>query len=303
MSSKKIARLLPIFSGALWGLTGIFVRNLNSIGFDNPQITFFRCSLTALALVIFLSVSDKRQLKIHPKDLWCFFGTGIVSVFSFSLFYFYTLMHSSISVAVILTYTAPFFAMLFSAVLFGEKFTPAKVAALIMATAGCFLLCKTDKNTFALFWRQLMKTPIVIATGLLAGLTYALYSIFARFVVKKYPPLVITAYTFIFASAASAFCLDFKEVGSLISSSPSSVFILIAFAVVSALLPYVLLTIGLKYVKPGKAAILTTTEVLTASLCGVFFFHEKITAAGILGIILILTAVILINIKLTVKKL
>ncbi|MCR4719835.1 MAG: DMT family transporter [Firmicutes bacterium] len=295
MSSKKIARLLPIFSGALWGLTGIFVRNLNSIGFDNPQITFFRCSLTALALVIFLSVSDKRQLKIHPKDLWCFFGTGIVSVFSFSLFYFYTLMHSSISVAVILTYTAPFFAMLFSAVLFGEKFTPAKVAALIMATAGCFLLCKTDKNT--------VLTPIVIATGLLAGLTYALYSIFARFVVKKYPPLVITAYTFIFASAASAFCLDFKEVGSLISSSPSSVFILIAFAVVSALLPYVLLTIGLKYVKPGKAAILTTTEVLTASLCGVFFFHEKITAAGILGIILILTAVILINIKLTVKKL
>lgn len=293
MSSKKIAQILPIFSGALWGLTGIFVRNLNGIGFNNPQITFFRCSVTALSLIIFLFLSDKRQLKINPKDLLCFFGTGILSVFSFSLSYFYTLMHSSISVAVILTYTAPFFAMILSALLFGEKFTPAKMSALIMATAGCFLLCKTDKN--------IPLTPIVLITGLLSGLTYALYSIFARFVVGKYPPLVITAYTFIFASAASASCLDFKEVCSIISSSASSVFILIAFAVVSALLPYTLLTIGLKYVEPGKASIMTTTEVLAASLCGVIFFREKITAAGILGIILILAAVFSINIKLTKK--
>lgn len=295
MQSKKMAQLLPIFSGVLWGLTGIFVRNLNSLGFDNSQITFFRCFVTALVLVIFLFITDKSKLKINPKDLWCFFGTGILSVFAFSLSYFYTLMHSSISVAVILTYTAPFFAMVLSALLFGEKFTPAKVSALIMATAGCFLLCKTDKNTAI--------TPIIIITGLLSGLTYALYSIFARFVVGKYPPLVITAYTFIFASAGSAFSADFGKIGTLISNSPSCIFMLLSFAAVSALLPYTMLTIGLKYVESGKAAILTTTEVLTASLCGIIFFHEKITAAGILGIILILTAVVLINIKLSPKNL
>ena len=295
MSTKKITQLLPLFAGILWGLTGIFVRSLNGIGLNNMHLTFFRSFFAALGLIIVLLITDKKQLKINPKDLWCFFGTGILSVFSFSVCYFYTLMHSSISVAVILSYTAPFFVMVLSALLFGEKITLPKVIALIIATLGCFLLCKTDKNTPI--------STVIVLVGLLSGLSYALYSIFARFVVGKYPPLVITAYTFIFTSFGSAFVIDFGQLSTAISNSPSCIFILIAFAVVSTLMPYILLTIGLKYVEPGKAAILTTTEVLTASLCGILFFHEKITAAGIFGIILILTAVILINTKLPAKKL
>ena len=295
MSTKKFTQLLPLFAGILWGLTGIFVRRLNGIGLNNMHLAFFRSFFAALGLIIALLITDRKQLKISPKDLWCFFGTGILSVFSFSVCYFYTLMHSSISVAVILSYTAPFFVMVLSSILFREKITLPKVIALIIATSGCFLLCKTDQNTPV--------SPIIVLVGLLSGLSYALYSIFARFVVGKYPPLVITAYTFTFSSLGSAFLIDFGELGTAISNSPSCIFILIAFAVVSTLMPYILLTIGLKYVEPGKAAILTTTEVLTASLCGILFFHEKITAAGILGIILILTAVVLINIKLPSKKL
>lgn len=295
MKTKKIMQLLPLFSGILWGLTGIFVRNLNRIGLNNMQLTFFRSFFAAAGLIIFFLVTDKKELKINPKDLWYFFGTGVLSVFSFSVCYFYTLMHSSISVAVILSYTAPFFAVILSSILFGEKITPPKVLALIMATAGCFLLCKTDKNTPI--------SPVIIGVGLLSGLSYSLYSIFARFVVEKYPPLVITAYTFVFSSFASVFLIDFKEFSMAVSSSPSSIFTIILFAAVSTLMPYILLTIALKYVKPGKATIMTTTEVLTASLCGILFFHEKITAAGILGIILILTAVVLINIKLSAKEL
>ena len=295
MNFKKIAPLLPLFAGVFWGITGIFVRRLNAIGLNNLQLTFFRSAIASFGLIAFLLIRDKKQLKIRLKDLWCFFGTGILSVFAFSVCYFYTLMHSSISVAVILSYTAPFFVMILSALLFGEKITPVKVAALIMATTGCILLCKTDKNTPI--------TPIIIVVGLASGLAYALYSIFARFVVGKYPPLVITAYTFLFTAIASAFSVNFREFAQAVAAAPSCLFTIVAFSLVSTLTPYILLTIGLKYVEAGKAAILTTTEVMTASLCGILFFHEKITAAGIFGIILILTAVILLNIKLSSKNL
>ena len=294
MSFKKIASLFPLFAGILWGLTGIFVRRLNAVGINNYHLTFFRTFFAAVSLFLFLLVTDKKQLKINPKDLWYFFGTGILSVVSFSVCYFYTLMHSSISVAVILSYTAPFFVIILSAILFREKITVLKLIALFMATLGCFLLCKTDKNTPV--------TAAIIIVGLLSGLSYALYSIFARFVVGKYPPLVITAYTFLFSSIGALFLIDFKSFGEAISASPSSIITVFLFSMVSTLMPYVLLTIGLKYIETGKAAILTTTEVLTASVCGILFFHEKITAAGILGIILILAAVILINIKLTGKR-
>lgn len=294
MAFKKFASLLPLFAGVLWGLTGIFVRNLNGVGLNNFHLAFFRTFFAALSIIIFLFITDKKQLKIELKDLWCFFGTGILSVFSFSICYFYTLMHSSVSVAVILSYTAPFFVILLSAIFFRERITLLKIVALIMATAGCFLLCKTDKNTPV--------TAAIIIVGLLSGLAYASYSIFARFIVGKYPPLVITAYTFIFSSFGSLFLVDFKEFAFAVSASPISILTIILFSFISTLMPYVLLTIGLKYVETGKAAILTTTEVLTASLVGIVFFREKITATGILGIILILAAVVLINIKLSGKR-
>ena len=295
MLSKKIAPLFPLLAGVLWGLTGIFVRNLNGIGIDNFQLTFFRSVFAAVSLIVFFLITDKKQLKIDTKDLWCFFGTGVLSIVSFSVCYFYTLMHSSVSVAVILAYTAPFFVIVLSAIIFHEKITLLKLIALVIATFGCFLLCKTDKNTPV--------TAVIIIIGLLAGLSYASYSIFARFVVGKYPPLVITAYTFIFSSLGSAFLVDFKSFADVVSVHPTSLLTIIIFSVVSTLMPYLLLTIGLKYVEAGKAAILTTTEVLTASLVGVLFFGEKITATGILGIILILAAVVLINIKLSGKNL
>lgn len=295
MSAKKFAPLLPLSAGILWGLTGIFVRRLNAMGINNMYLTFFRSSFSALGLIIFLFVTDRRSLKLQKRDIWCFFGTGILSVFTFSVCYFYTLMHSSIPVAVILSYTAPFFVVILSAILFGERITPLKVAALIMATCGCALLCGTDKNTPV--------TPVIITVGLLSGLAYALYSIFARFVVDKYPPLVITAYTFLFTAVASAFSISFKELAAACAAHPESIPTAAAFSLVSTLMPYVLLTIGLKYVEPGRAAILTTTEVMTASLCGILIFGEKITAAGICGMLLILTAVVIINIRSAAKKL
>ena len=93
---KKIASFFPLIAGILWGLTGIFVRRLNGVGINNFHLSFFRSFFAALSLIIFLLITDKKQLKIDFKDLWCFFGTGILSVFSFSLCYFYTLLHSSV---------------------------------------------------------------------------------------------------------------------------------------------------------------------------------------------------------------
>ena len=294
MDKNKLYSLLPLLAGFFWGLTGIFVRRLNGLGINNLHLTFFRCSISALAIIVYYLIKDKKQLKIAPKDLWCFFGTGILSVFTFSVSYFYTLIHASISVAVILSYTAPFFVMILSAILFKEKITGVKIISLIMATLGCFLLCGTDTNTKI--------TLLIVAVGLCSGLAYASYSIFSKFVVDKYPPLIITAYTFIFASCGSVFLVDFGKFAEVVSVSPSSLLYITLFALVSTLLPYTLLTVGLRHIEPGKAAILTTMEVLTASLCGIFIFGEKITAAGILGILLILAAVILLNIKSIGKK-
>lgn len=286
---KKFPSLSILLAGGLWGLTGLFVRTLNDTGLDNMQLLFFRSTVTAATIIIYLFIKDKNKLKIDFKDWWYFFGTGILSFLLFGFCYFYTISHASMSVAAILLYTAPFFVMIMASIFFKEKITAAKVIALFMAAAGCILICGTDHN--------ITLSPFVIFTGISSGVCYALYSIFGRVALKKYDSLTVTAYTFIFASIGSIFIADFPKIVSVMSQNPEAILITLTFTIVSAVLPYVFYTNGLKYIDAGKASIMATFEAVVASVTGIIAFGESITIAGISGIFLVLFAVAMLNKK------
>ena len=90
--------------------------------------------------MLFLLITDRKKLKIDKKDLKWFFGTGLGSLFVNNLCYAETVQRASLSVAVVLLYTAPFFVMILSAVFFKEKLTVQKITALILSFAGCILV-------------------------------------------------------------------------------------------------------------------------------------------------------------------
>lgn len=287
--SKTLPSIYVLIAAALWGLTGIFVRALNAAGLDNMQLLFFRSFITAASLIAYIFFTDRSKLKINPRDWWYFFGTGILSFLLFGFFYFYTIVHASMSVAAILLYTAPFFVMLMAAVFFREKITAAKVLALFTAAAGCVLICGTDRNVGL--------TPTVIFTGIASGFCYALYSIFGRVALKKYSSVTVTAYTFSFAALGSLFVVDFPKIGEAAAAAPSAVLLAIVFSVVSALLPYLFYTAGLKNTDAGKASIMATFEAVVASVAGIVVFGEAMTLPGALGIALVFLAVWILNRK------
>ena len=67
-------------------------------------------------------------------------------------------------------------------------------------------------------------------------------------------------------------------------------------ALVTAVIPFLAYTLGLRTVEAGKAGILATVEPMVATLFGVFVFHETLTLSAGAGILLILTAIVLLNI-------
>ena len=63
----------------------------------------------------------------------------------------------------------------------------------------------------------------------------------------------------------------------------------------STVLPYFLYTWGLERIESGKAAILVAVEPLVGALVGMLVFHESRNAVKLVGIALILTAIVLLN--------
>lgn len=278
-------------AGILWGTMGLWVRKFTTEGLDSMQILSLRVLVTVVLMTAFLSLYNRKLLRIHLKDLWCFLGTGVCSIVFFGYCYNRTIVLESLSVAAILLYTAPVFVMILSRFLFGELFSARKIMALLLAFSGC--ICVTG-----IFGGDTAVSTAGILTGLGSGVGYALYSIFGRYALQReYHPFTVTYYTFVCALAATLFLNDWEPVFRFACTDISCFAYGIAYGIVTTVLPYILYTFGLSRVESGKASIMATVEPVVATLLGVFVLGEKITAMGMAGVIMVLGALVMLNVS------
>ena len=289
---KKNRRLLSVLSillsGILWGIISIFIRKLSTAGLDSMQICFVRLLFAAPIFIIAALIFSPAHTRIRLRDIWIFLGTGVVSVFLFNYFYFYTIIHSEASIAVVLLYTSPIFVMILSRILFKEKIGAEKIISVAMTFIGCILVSGVTEGGTAL-------APLVALVGIMSGLFYALYTIFGTFGLKRYDPLTVTAYTFLFAFIASLPFSGIGDIFSTLSATPTLWLWGAGIAVICTVLPYFFYTWGLKGVESSRAAILVAIEPLVASLVGILFYGEGHSFPKILGILFVLGAILLMN--------
>lgn len=284
---QKLAPVFVLTAGILWGTMGIFVRRLNAAGLASLEIVALRALVTCAALFLFLLVYDRKLLKIHPKDIWCFLGTGICSIVFFNYCYFKAITMTSLSIAAVLLYTAPAMVMIMSRFLFHEPFTGIKILSLILTFLGCVLVTGIAGSGDVL-------SPAGILVGLGAGFGYALYSIFSRFALEKgYDSFTISFYTFLTASVGVLPMTDVKLLETAVFQNGFMVLFALIFGLVSTVIPYLTYTIGLKYMENSKASIIASVEPVVATLLGILIFHESMTAEGMLGVVLVLSAIII----------
>ena len=285
---KKSAPLLIVTAAVLWGSMGLFVRTLTALGYETFQLVFCRSILTATILIIYLLIFDKEKLKIKLRDLWMFILPSIVSVILFNYCYMNAINSGSMSIAATLLYTSPIFVTVISAFAFKEKITPLKIAALVMAFAGCILVSGFIDSANSISTRALI-------FGIGSGVTYGMYSIFTKIALKKYSPLTFTAYTFLISAIISFFMFDRPALVTLIEQKPSDIILLVLFALTINVVPSTCFTIGLKHIDAGKANITATLEPVVATLFGIFMFNEKLTVICTLGIVLVLSSAVMLN--------
>lgn len=288
-TNKKSSYAMIILAGILWGTIGLFVRYFTAAGFSHMQMIAVRSYVTTAILFVFLLLRHPEKLKVRLRDCGWFIGMGIISFVFFNFCYFNAISLTSLSTAAILLYTSPVFVMLLSIWLFKEKMTRPKLLALVLAFLGCAF-------TAGLLGGQMATSGPGIAFGLGSGFLYALYSIFGRYALRRYSPLTVTAYTFLFASLGATPFAAIQGTGITVDITAGMVGLLVLFGVVTALLPYVLYTKGLAGVETGKAAIVASVEPVVATVVGVLFFGELLSPTGILGIAMVVAAIVILNI-------
>ena len=285
---RHIAAVLG--AGICWGTMGFFTRNLAQMGIGSDGAIIIRCAVAVICFALVMLLKDPSSFKVKPKDFWCFLGSGLLSFLFFTFCYFTAISMMSLSAAAILLYIAPIVVTLLSALLFKEKLTPVKIIAVITAFAGCCLVS------------GLMGGISITGKGLLfgigSGVGYALYTIFSRFALQRgYTSNTINFYSCLLAGIGAVIIWHPHDLLANVFASSGSVAFCIIAGVVTCFVPYLLYTDSLTGLENGKASVLASIEPVVASIVGVLLFGETLGAANIAGVILVLAAVVLLNVK------
>jgi drug/metabolite transporter, DME family len=292
----KIAFLFVAIGASFWGIIGYFVKELAFIGYTPLQIVFLRAISAFLFFFLWIIAYRPGLLRIRLKDSWYFFGTGVLSVSFFNWCYFTTIQHSSLAIAAILLYTAPAFVLLISIFVFKEQLTWQKLSALFLTFLGCMFVSGIFSGNFSeLSWTGLI-------TGLGAGFGYSLYSIFGKLASKKYETLTISFYTFLFAVIV-LFPLSGIYSSEIVFLDSDVLVHTVGLGLFPTVLAYWFYTQGLKQLEASKASIISTVEPVVATIMGLLLYKESVSYVQITGILLVLSAVLLIQERKTRKSL
>lgn len=289
MKNKGICTLFILLAASLWGSMGIFVRYFEKIGLRSMDVVLLRVVVAAVVLPLVVGVMHPQGFKVKIKDLWCFMGTGILSIAMFSFCYFKTITLTSLSVAAVLLYLAPVLVLLMSALFFKEKITLKKAIACMVAFLGCVLVSDLKGGAVP---------PLALLTGFLSAFGYAMYSIFSRLAMNRgYHSLTITLYTFwLSIFGVLPFAKPLEAVEKVAEAGWQGILMVVLMAIITSVLPYIFYTLGLSGLEAGKASIMASLEPVVATIIGIFAFGEIPSLMGFGGILLVLMGVVMLNV-------
>ena len=288
MDDNRKGALLIILAGTCWGVISIFINYLSDAGLGEMQISFLRQLFAVLVFALIMLVRDRAKFRIPLKDLGLLMLVGLVNGVMFNFLYFYTIVHSRASIAVVLLYTSPVFVMILARVFFKEKITGLKFIALVLTVIGCVLVTGVIGEGYT-------PPPAAILTGVLTGLAYALNNILTSAAVKKNDPLTVTFYTLFFSFLFLIPFSGWNSLTSLCGANPMILLVAFLMCIVTAVLAQYFFSVGLGLIESGKAAIYGATEPIVGSLVGILIFHEESNFMKIAGIIMVIAAILLIG--------
>lgn len=289
---KKLAALVPILSGVMWGMTGVFVRNLTAYGMDTYTVLGTRIIPGAFMLTIGILIYDSSLLKIKLKDFWIFAVASIVGTLGLNLCYNISIGSLTLSLAAVLLGMAPVFVLIFAAIFFREKITLKKTICMLAAIFGCVLVSGIFETSAEVQW----SVPGIII-GILSALCYAMYSVMSKLAMERgYHALTITCYCLVINAVITAFLSDLNKIGGFVSEEPvKRIGFIILYAICVSVLPYVLYTLSFSLMDAGKASILASGEPVAAMVFGLIFFSEILTILMILGMVTAVSAMVVLG--------
>lgn len=268
----------------LFGTTGIFVSLTSQMPIGS--IIFYRLLFGIAIIALFFACCGKLS-ELHPKEKKQYLLLLGILQAGTMLSYFVSVKYTTVSIAVLLLYTAPIYVTLLSPFILKEAITRHSLLALILSLAGVILVIRPG----AVFHDMDSMYLIGLGCGIISGLLYACMILTSRCLKGHYTgtaqaawAIVITLTIFLPYSVAVSW-------GILLDN----LYLLILLGLLPTAASLTLYFSGLAYVRAQNASIIALLEPISAVVFAFVILSQPVTSTILAGGALILLGALMVS--------
>ena len=247
-----------------------------------------RVIIAALFLTVLFAIVDRRLLAVSPSDLKDFALLGIIGVAGSNYAYYMAIQVTNVGIAILMQYTAPALVAIYMLMSRQEKISKIKTLAVVLSLGGSAIMLGALNPKIHI-------TAVGIFLGVVSAVCFAFFNIYTKIASKRYSIWTAVTWTLICAGIFWL-VLDVLVGTEAAHISPLNLAVLTAFSFSSIIIPYYFYFIGLKYLVPSTAIVVSTLEPVVAIVTSFIFLGETMSVSQIAGGIFVVSAVILLEV-------
>ena len=284
MDAKLRGTVCGIAAAVFYGTNPLGAMNLYADGISTNSTLFYRFGIAVIILGVMMAV-QRKSFALTRRELATLAILGVfMSTSSTTLYFSFNFM--DVGIASTLLFVYPVMVTVIMATFFHEKVTAATVIAILLSLAGIALLNQTGDGTSLSLWG--------VTLVMLSSLTYAIYIVVVNKSSLRMSSVKLTFYVLLFGLfTIYGYTLAMGETVQLLVT-PKQWLYATQLALMPTVLSLVLMVIAVHDIGSTPTAIMGAIEPITAVAIGVIVFGENFTPRLAIGIVLILTAVLLI---------
>ncbi len=270
--------LAIILAATIGGSSGVFIK---LIDLPSTSITFFRMAVPVIVLLAYFGWKKTPLFRGKYGIMMVASGLNAARMFLFFVAYLYT----TIGNAVIILFTWPIFAAIFSSIFLKEKITTRTASLIGLAFLGIVLMYADKEISFG------NRDFIGMAAMLFSAIVFSITAIIFKKELSNYSRTETIFYQNLIGAVV------FMPFIFLNTPLPSSVQIGAAtvYGFLIGIVAFMLFFFALRRLKMSHYALFTYWEVIAAVIFGAVFFDEVITINMLLGGMMILASGILLR--------
>ncbi|MEH6993175.1 DMT family transporter [Neobacillus drentensis] len=299
MKKKWMIYGMLFIATATWG-SAFIAGKIAVQSFEPATVAFLRFLGAAVLLFPIMWIMEKNRKKPTLKDYGLFAVLGLTGIALYNICFFIATKQAPVIKSSLFIASNPVLIVLLSGLFLKEKITKNHIIGMVIALSGAAFII-TDGHILTLFQLGFETIDFVL---LGAVISWALYSVVGKVVLKKYSAVESTTYAVAFGTVFLA-PLAFVETSwqDIAQANVATWFAIAHMSIFVTVVSFIMYYYGIQEVGAAKASIFINVMPVSAVLMATIYLGETFTWAHGVGAAFVLTGVYIgTNTKLFTRK-